>query len=51
MKKAMLIFISLILVTFISACDGNMGKNYAPVNTQNGMGIISIIKTIVAVPT
>jgi len=30
MKKAMLIFISLILVTFISACDGNMGKNYAP---------------------
>lgn len=30
MKKAMLIFISLIFVTFISACDGNMGKNYAP---------------------
>lgn len=30
MKKTMLIFISLILVTFISACDGNMGKNYAP---------------------
>lgn len=30
MKKTMFIFISLILVPFISACNGNMGKNYAP---------------------
>ena len=30
MKKTMFIFISLILVPFISACDGNMAKNYKP---------------------
>ena len=30
MKKIMFIFISLILVSFISACDGNMAKNYEP---------------------
>ena len=30
MKKTILIFMSLILVSFISACNGNMSKNYEP---------------------
>lgn len=30
MKKTLLIFMSLILVSFISACNGNMSKNYKP---------------------
>ena len=30
MKKTILIFMSVIFVSFISACNGNMSKNYEP---------------------
>lgn len=34
MKKTLFIFMSLILVSFISACNGNMAKNYTPDSSE-----------------